>query len=50
MSMREFAEEQNEYTQMGDKNTSGNGSIMRNGPIPIFYYSVRAERRGVLIR
>lgn len=40
MSMREFATEQNEYTQEGDKNTSGNGSIMRNAAIPIFYYSV----------
>jgi hypothetical protein len=40
MSMHEFALEQNEYTEAGDKNTSGNGSIMRNGPIPIFFYKV----------
>ena len=28
----------NEYTTYGDKNTSGNGSIMRNAAIPICYF------------
>ena len=28
----------NEYTKSGDKNTSGNGSIMRNAAIPLCYF------------
>jgi len=36
-SFSEFIEDQTEYTESGDKNTSGNGSVMRLSPIPIFY-------------
>ena len=28
----------NPYTKAGDKNTSGNGSVMRNAPVPICFY------------
>eukprot|EP01127_Copromyxa_protea_P010848 TRINITY_DN2686_c0_g1_i2.p1 TRINITY_DN2686_c0_g1~~TRINITY_DN2686_c0_g1_i2.p1 ORF type:complete len:369 (-),score=54.14 TRINITY_DN2686_c0_g1_i2:39-1145(-) len=39
MSMNEFQNEQKEYTETGDLNTSGNGSIMRNAPIPMFFWN-----------
>lgn len=36
-SFAEFIKNENEsFTQAGDKETSGNGSIMRNSPIPLF--------------
>eukprot|EP00049_Salpingoeca_infusionum_P023487 m.12419 g.12419 ORF g.12419 m.12419 type:complete len:436 (+) comp5824_c0_seq2:129-1436(+) len=37
MSMRDFQEKQLEATRAGDRNTSGNGSIMRNAPVPLFH-------------
>jgi len=38
LSMAEFeGEDPPEFTKRGDKNTSGNGSIMRNAPVPIFF-------------
>jgi ADP-ribosylglycohydrolase len=37
LSINEFDQECSEYTKMGDKNTSGNGSIMRNAPIAIYF-------------
>ena len=33
-----FSNGKDEYTKFGDKNTSGNGSIMRNAAIPLCYY------------
>ncbi len=35
MSMSEFAREGSPYTRAGDRNTSGNGSVMRNAPVPL---------------
>ena len=32
-----------EYTKFGDKNTSGNGSLMRNAAIPICYFRDKDE-------
>jgi len=37
LSMREFVSQQIPFTKAGDTNTSGNGSIMRNSPIPIYF-------------
>jgi len=37
-SFNEFMEERTEYTTAGDLKTSGNGSVMRLSPIPIFYH------------
>eukprot|EP01127_Copromyxa_protea_P024769 TRINITY_DN9938_c0_g1_i3.p1 TRINITY_DN9938_c0_g1~~TRINITY_DN9938_c0_g1_i3.p1 ORF type:complete len:358 (-),score=36.29 TRINITY_DN9938_c0_g1_i3:25-1098(-) len=39
MSMGEFQNAHNKYTCEGDKMTSGNGSIMRNAAIPLFYFN-----------
>lgn len=36
-SFGEFRHKKLPYTQAGDKNTSGNGSIMRNAPICIYF-------------
>ena len=33
-----FSNGKDEYTKFGDKNTSGNGSLMRNAAIPLCYY------------
>eukprot|EP01059_Diplonema_ambulator_P005349 TRINITY_DN1509_c0_g1_i1.p1 TRINITY_DN1509_c0_g1~~TRINITY_DN1509_c0_g1_i1.p1 ORF type:complete len:483 (+),score=121.87 TRINITY_DN1509_c0_g1_i1:80-1450(+) len=38
MSMWEFCQEGGEYTQAGNKETSGNGSVMRNGAVPTFHW------------
>jgi len=32
-----------EYTKVGDEKTSGNGSVMRNSPIPVRYYKCGLE-------
>jgi len=37
--MREFQDHQIPYTNAGNSETSGNGSIMRNSPIPMFFAS-----------
>lgn len=37
LSFDEFLSKQTKYTTAGDKNTSGNGSIMRLAPVPIYY-------------
>eukprot|EP01127_Copromyxa_protea_P020678 TRINITY_DN6936_c0_g1_i1.p1 TRINITY_DN6936_c0_g1~~TRINITY_DN6936_c0_g1_i1.p1 ORF type:complete len:426 (+),score=58.13 TRINITY_DN6936_c0_g1_i1:1042-2319(+) len=36
-SMAEFMTKQAEFTEAGDTRTSGNGSVMRNGAVPVFY-------------
>lgn len=38
-SFTEFRKFQTEYTKAGDSKTSGNGSVMRLAPIPIFYHN-----------
>jgi len=38
LSMTEFSREKNDYTKAGDLDTSGNGSVMRNSAIPIFFH------------
>ena len=38
MALRRYLHYREEETQAGDKNTSGNGSIMRNAAVPICYY------------
>ena len=42
-SMGEFVRSKTPYTLAGDKNTSGNGSIMRNAAIPLCYHSDMAK-------
>jgi len=37
LSMYEFQDNQIPYTKAGNNETSGNGSLMRNSPIPMFY-------------
>lgn len=37
-SFEEFQVNGGEYTKAGNRSTSGNGSIMRNGAVPIFYH------------
>jgi len=37
LSMKEFQENQIPYTKAGNTETSGNGSVMRNAPIPMFF-------------
>jgi len=37
-SFMEFQQEGTEYTKAGDRNTSGNGSIMRNFAVPVYYH------------
>ena len=38
-SLSEFLDNPSlEYTQSGDKFTSGNGSVMRQAPVPVFYH------------
>eukprot|EP00755_Sulcionema_specki_P005129 Sspe_Gene.31892::Locus_15674_Transcript_1_1_Confidence_1.000_Length_1596::g.31892::m.31892 len=39
LSMWEFDERGTEYTRAGTKETSGNGSVMRNGPVATFFHS-----------
>ena len=39
LSMGEFKRNQTEYTTAGDRNTSGNGSLMRLAPVPIYYHN-----------
>ena len=42
MALFRYYAVQNDETDAGDKNTSGNGSIMRNAAIPIcFYYDIK---------
>jgi len=36
-SMAEFMNDKTDYTKAGDNKTSGNGSVMRNAAIPIFF-------------
>ena len=36
-SMSEFYRHRTPYTEAGDRYTSGNGSLMRNGPVPVFF-------------
>jgi ADP-ribosyl-[dinitrogen reductase] hydrolase len=38
-SFDEFLANHSEYTTVGDLNSSGNGSIMRLAPVPVFYAS-----------
>jgi ADP-ribosyl-[dinitrogen reductase] hydrolase len=38
MSMGEFAREGTPYTRAGDRNTSGNGSVMRNAAVPLAFF------------
>ena len=38
LSFSEFQKKKSEYTTSGDLNTSGNGSVMRNAAIPVFYH------------
>jgi ADP-ribosylglycohydrolase len=38
MSFDEFLRNGEPYTAAGDKNTSGNGSIMRLAPVPVFFH------------
>ena len=38
MSFGEFDRTGSAFATVGDKQTSGNGSVMRNGPIPCFFY------------
>jgi len=38
LSMGEFIANRTEYTTAGDRNTSGNGSLMRLAPVPIYYH------------
>ena len=38
-SFKEYLKKPVEYTEAGDKDTSGNGSIMRNAAIPISYHN-----------
>ena len=38
MSFDEFRMLGTVYTEQGDKNTSGNGSLMRNGAVPVYYH------------
>jgi len=40
-SMREFVAKETEFTGSGDRSTSGNGSLMRLAPLPVFYASNR---------
>eukprot|EP01064_Diplonema_japonicum_P020545 TRINITY_DN300_c7_g1_i1.p1 TRINITY_DN300_c7_g1~~TRINITY_DN300_c7_g1_i1.p1 ORF type:complete len:503 (+),score=87.36 TRINITY_DN300_c7_g1_i1:83-1591(+) len=39
MSMWEFCQDGGPYTKAGDRETSGNGSVMRNGAVPTFFSS-----------
>lgn len=49
MSMAEFsqAKGQSDYTLAGNKNTCGNGSVMRNSAIPIFYHRDIAQAQKI---
>lgn len=42
-SFSEFVEEMTEFTTAGDRATSGNGSIMRLAPVPLFYWRDEAS-------
>ncbi|KAL9648240.1 hypothetical protein ABK040_009244 [Willaertia magna] len=40
LAMQEFLEDPNiPYTLAGDKSTSGNGSVMRQSPVPVYYHN-----------
>ena len=39
LSMGEFKKVREDFTTAGDENTSGNGSVMRNGAIPCAYWN-----------
>lgn len=39
MSFGEFQRNRGEFTTAGDENTSGNGSVMRNSPVPCRYWN-----------
>ena len=42
LSFKEYKKHQTPETSAGDKNTSGNGSIMRNAAVPVcFYYDMK---------
>ncbi|KAG2385792.1 hypothetical protein C9374_002941 [Naegleria lovaniensis] len=48
MSMTEFLEDPTiEFTESGDKNTSGNGSVMRHSPVPVMYHDDRNKAMAV---
>jgi len=42
-SFAEFIKSKTEYTDAGNKSTSGNGSLMRLAPVPIFYHKKPEE-------
>lgn len=42
-SMREFLTKETEFTGAGDRHTSGNGSLMRLAPLPVFYAHDREQ-------
>ena len=48
--MAEFVKSRTEYTAAGDLNTSGNGSVMRNGPVSAAFWRNPNEAMAVAAR